>query len=69
MNSCRSSRGPWTTVGDGRNEEAPGCGRTEPSESESGVVDEACPGAGSLRAALGARGLGGGNWSTRVSGR
>ena len=39
MNSCRSLRGPCTTVGDGRNDEAPGWGWTEPSESESGVED------------------------------
>ena len=54
---------------DGRNDEAPGCGRTEPSESESGVVGDACPGSRPLRGGRGARGIGGGNRSNIVSGR
>ena len=69
VNSCRSSRGPCTTVGDGRNDEAPGWGRTEPSESESGVEDGVVTGPRSLLAALGTSALGGGSRSTRASGR
>ena len=39
MNSCKSSRGPCATVGDGRKDEAPGRGRMEWSDSESGDSD------------------------------
>ena len=69
VNSCRSSRGPWTTVGDGRNDDAPGCGRIEPSESESGVVGVVCPGSRPPCVANGARGRGGGSRSNIDSGR
>ena len=69
VNSCRSSRGPWTTVGDGRNDEAPGCGRMDPSESESGVVGVVCPGSRAPCIAPGARGRGGGSRSSIDSGR
>ena len=69
MNSCRSSRGPCTTVGDGRNDEAPGWGRTESCESESDVEDGVITGSRSLLVALGTTTLGGGSRSTRASGR
>ena len=54
-------------MGDGRKDEAPGCGRTEPSES--GVVGDVCPGSRPLQGGRGARGLGGGNRSNIDSGR
>ena len=69
VNSCRSSRGPCTTVGDGRNDEAPGWGRTEPSESESGVEEGVITGPRSVFAAMGVGTLGWGSRSTRASGR
>ena len=69
VNSCRSSRGPCTTVGDGQNDEAPGWGRTEPSESESGVEEGVITGPRWVFAAMGAGTLGGGSRSTRASGR
>ena len=68
VNSCRSSRGPCTTVGDGRNDEAPGCGRTERSESESGVEVGVVTGPRSVFAAMGAGTLGWGSRSTSGQG-
>ena len=59
-NYNRSRRPRTAAPGDGRNDEAPGCGRTEPSESESGVVGVICPGSRPPCGAKGASGRGGG---------
>ena len=66
VNSCRSSRGPCTTLGDGRHDEAPGCGRIEWSESEFGVEVGVVTGPRSVCAVMGAGTLGWGSRSTRA---